>query len=53
VLAHELYHIKAQAHDHGHEGVAKRALSGRELIENSLTFAGSDTARMVAGAGAQ
>ena len=47
VLAHELYHIKGKCSEHGHSGVARRALSGRELIAATLDFAPADAQRMV------
>jgi hypothetical protein len=47
VLAHELYHIKGKCNEHGHTGIARRALSGRELIEATLDFAPADARRMV------
>ncbi len=47
VLAHELYHIKGKCSDHGHSGVARKALTGRELIASTLDFAPADARRMV------
>ena len=47
VLAHELYHIKGKCNDHGHSGVARKALTGRELIAKTLDFAPADARRMV------
>jgi hypothetical protein len=47
VLAHELYHIKGQAHDHGKEGVARHSLTGRDLIGETLSFAPADARRMM------
>ncbi len=47
VLAHELYHIKGKCNDHGHSGVARRALTGRELIASKLDFDPADARRMV------
>lgn len=38
VLAHELYHILAKTEDHANEGVARKALSGKALISDKLTF---------------
>jgi hypothetical protein len=38
VLAHELYHILAKTEDHAHDGVARKALSGKALISDKLTF---------------
>lgn len=46
VLAHELYHIKGNCSAHGHTGVASRALTGRELIADTLRFAPTDARRM-------
>jgi hypothetical protein len=45
VLAHELYHIKGQCREHGRAGVTKRALSGRDLIQDSLVFSAADLRR--------
>lgn len=36
VLAHEMFHIFAQTGQHGKQGVAKTALSGSQLISDSL-----------------
>jgi hypothetical protein len=47
VIAHELYHIKGKCNEHGRTGIARRALSGRELIEATLDFAPADARRMV------
>ena len=47
VLAHELYHIKGKCNEHGRSGVARKALSGRELIAGTLDFAPADARRMV------
>jgi hypothetical protein len=38
VLAHELYHIMAQTGAHSQSGVARRALSGAQLIQDKLTL---------------
>jgi hypothetical protein len=38
VLAHELYHIVADTSYHGHGGVARAALTPRELTSGDLTF---------------
>jgi hypothetical protein len=37
VLAHEFYHMRAKTTSHAAGGVAKRALSGAQLIADSLT----------------
>jgi len=47
VLAHEIYHIKGKCNEHGRSGVARKALSGRELIASTLDFAPADARRMV------
>lgn len=47
VLAHELYHIKGKCNDHGRSGLARRSLTGRELIAATLDFAPADARRMV------
>ncbi|MBI4893860.1 MAG: hypothetical protein HY821_24805 [Acidobacteria bacterium] len=44
VLAHEIWHIAGNTHGHGDEGVARRGLSGRQLIADRLQFAPSDAA---------
>jgi hypothetical protein len=46
VLAHEIYHIKGKCNEHGRSGVARKALSGRELIAATLDFAPADARRM-------
>lgn len=46
VLAHELYHIKGKCNEHGHSGVARKALTGRELIARTFDFAPADARRM-------
>ena len=46
VLAHELYHIKGKCNKHGRSGVARKALSGRELIAATLNFEPADARRM-------
>jgi hypothetical protein len=38
VLAHEVYHILAKTTGHGRAGVAKSALSGRQLIADRIAF---------------
>jgi hypothetical protein len=48
VLAHEIYHIKSKCKGHGEWGVARRALSGRELIATTLEFSSDDVRRMSA-----
>jgi hypothetical protein len=47
VLAHELYHIRGKCNEHGHMGVARKSLTGRELIARTLDFAPADARRMV------
>jgi hypothetical protein len=46
VLAHELYHIKGKCNTHGRSGVARKALTGRELIARTFDFAPTDARRM-------
>lgn len=46
VVAHEIYHIVGKEHDHGKDGIAKRGLSGRDLISESLEFGASDSGKM-------
>jgi len=38
VLSHELYHIFNQTRNHQREGLAKRALTGKQLIEPDFHF---------------
>jgi hypothetical protein len=38
VLSHELYHILNQTRDHQRQGLAKKALTGRQLIEDDFRF---------------
>jgi hypothetical protein len=49
VVAHELYHIKGKCNDHGRSGVARKALTGRELIAGTFDFAPADARRIVRG----
>jgi hypothetical protein len=42
VIAHELYHMLGGTKDHAGEGVAKRALTGRQLITEGARFSASD-----------
>ena len=42
VLAHELYHIVADTAQHGKNGVAQSALSGRELTSDQLELRPAD-----------
>jgi hypothetical protein len=46
VVAHELVHMLTRSNRHGTEGVAKAALSGRELIEDSLLLSLPDIERV-------
>src|SRR5690349_11329660 len=46
VLAHELVHMLTGSGAHGREGVARPALSGRELISGSLLLSPADIARL-------
>jgi hypothetical protein len=47
VLAHELYHIRGKCSEHGRSGLARSALTGRELIATTLDFAPADARRMI------
>ena len=38
VMAHEMYHMLSNSRLHTKDGVTKESLSGRELLNNSLTF---------------
>jgi len=53
VLAHELYHVLGNACFHGQSGVARHALSGRQLIDDHLEFQPVDLQRIVANASRQ
>ncbi len=44
VLAHELYHILARTKGHGRAGVAREALSARQLIAENLELGEHDCA---------
>ena len=46
VVAHELVHMLTRSNRHGSEGVAKASLSGKELIEESLTLSMPDIERV-------
>lgn len=46
VLAHEIYHMVARTGDHGAKGVARRALSPRELIAERLVFDDHDLRKL-------
>jgi hypothetical protein len=46
VVAHELVHILAGSCEHGLEGVHKAALSGRQLIADSLPLSAPDAIRL-------
>ena len=46
VLAHELVHMLTRSIRHGREGVQRPALSGRELISESLLLSSADMARL-------
>ena len=51
VVAHELYHVLAGTTSHADSGVAKRALSGSELISEDLRLTPADLKRMHPGLG--
>lgn len=46
VVAHELYHVLARTHSHAESGVAKRKLSGAQLVSDELRLNPSDLDRM-------
>ena len=46
VVAHELVHMLTKSGVHGHEGVQKAALSGRQLIAQSLPLSAMDVERL-------
>jgi len=47
VVAHELVHMLTKSAEHGTEGVEQPALSGQQLIENSLPLSAFDIGRLV------
>jgi len=49
VLAHELYHVLAGTDSHADSGVAKRALSGAELISDQLRLNRNELDRIHSG----
>jgi hypothetical protein len=46
VVAHELYHVLARTHSHSDSGVAKRKLSGAQLVSDELRLNPADLDRM-------
>jgi hypothetical protein len=46
VIAHELYHIKGKCNAHGRSGLARKTLTGRELIARTFDFSPADARRM-------
>ncbi|MES1257852.1 MAG: hypothetical protein ABUS51_05465 [Acidobacteriota bacterium] len=46
VVAHELVHMLTKSGQHGHEGVQKAALSGKQLISRSLPLSAMDVDRL-------
>jgi hypothetical protein len=46
VVAHELVHMLTRSGEHGHEGVQKPALSGKQLIAASLPLSALDIDRL-------
>ena len=46
VLVHELVHMLTGSAQHGREGVTSRALSGRDLIADSLPLSPADVTRL-------
>jgi hypothetical protein len=53
VLAHELMHMLTKSSEHGTEGVAQRALSGRQLTSGFLSFSAFDSDRLKLALGAR
>jgi hypothetical protein len=47
VLAHELVHMMSGSGDHGHDGVARKSLSGNQLIAPELRLAPEDLERLI------
>jgi hypothetical protein len=47
VLAHEVVHMLTRSGDHGHDGVARRSLTGIQLIAPELRLSPEDLARLV------
>jgi len=47
VLAHEVVHMLSGSGDHGHEGVARKSLSGNQLIAPELRLAPEDLERLI------
>jgi hypothetical protein len=52
VMAHELYHIIGQTCEHGNDGIARHALSGTQLIMDTLEFHPEEVQKIQAGTGA-
>jgi hypothetical protein len=46
VLVHELVHMLTKSQEHGRDGVEQRALSGKQLIANSLPLSRADLQRL-------
>jgi hypothetical protein len=46
VVAHELFHILSGDCGHSHHGVFKKGLTGKQLIDENLDFAGHDLSRL-------
>jgi hypothetical protein len=46
ILAHEVVHMLSGSGEHGHEGVARQALSGNQLIAPELRLAPEDIERL-------
>jgi hypothetical protein len=46
VVAHELFHILSGDCGHSHDGVFKKGLTGKQLIEENLDFVGHDIERL-------
>src|SRR5207302_3578919 len=47
VLEHEVVHMLSGSGDHGHEGVARKSLSGNRLITPELRWAPEDLERLI------
>lgn len=46
VLAHEMFHVLAKTRQHGTDGIARKALSARQLIADHLEFNEIDALRI-------
>jgi hypothetical protein len=46
VMAHEVFHMVARETQHSHEGVFKRSLTGKQLIQDTLELQNQDSERL-------